>query len=204
MSASYETTALLAKWAGGDRRALDDLTSRLYAQLTQLAASYLKDERPDDTLEPSELVDEVYVRLLDQEKAPFCQSCSHFFAIAARLMREILVDHARRRHAGKRAGHRVSLTAAMTVPDDRSADLLTLADGLKALEELDARKCQAIELRYFAGFSTKEIAQVLNVSAKTAQRDLAFGEAWLCHEMQGKRTLECRTLGTGRPPQRCA
>jgi RNA polymerase sigma factor (TIGR02999 family) len=140
----------------------------------------LRNERQDHTIEPTELVDEVYVRLLDQEKAPFCLDCSHFFAIAARLMREILVDNARRRQAGKRAGHRVSLIAAMSVPDARSANLLTLDDDLKALEELDARKGKAIELRYFAGFSTKEIAEALNVSAKNgsarsdASRSLAL------------------------------
>ncbi len=184
MSATHNITALLTRWAGGDRQALDDLTRCVYAELRQLAAGYLRSERPDHTLEPTALVHEAYLRLLDQKEIPCCQSRSHFFAIAARLMREILVDHARRRQTGKRAGFKVPLEEAISLPGGRSASLLALDTGLKALEDLDPRKCKAVELRYFGGLSIDEIAEAMDLSAKTIRRDLTMAETWLYREMQ--------------------
>jgi RNA polymerase sigma factor (TIGR02999 family) len=147
MSASHDVTALLERWAVGDQQALDDLTRRVYAELRQLAAGYLRKERPDHTLQPTALVNEAYVRLLEQKQNPSCQNRSHFFAIAAQLMRRIPVDHARRRQALKRGGRKVSLEDAINLPDGRSADLLALDQSLKALEKLDARNGAAVELR---------------------------------------------------------
>lgn len=184
MSAGHDITALLGKWASGDRQALEDLTPRVYAELRRLAAAYLRNERPDHTLQPTELVHEAYLRLVDQKVTPRWQNRSHFFGIAARLMRQILVDHARRRQTGGRAGRKVPIEAAISLPGGRSADLLALEDALQALEELDRRKCKAIELHYFGGLSIKEIAEALNLSDKTIRRDLAFSEAWLYQEMR--------------------
>jgi RNA polymerase sigma factor (TIGR02999 family) len=183
VSATHEVSRLLAEWANGNKQALDDLTPLVYRELRQLAASYLRKEDPGHTLQPTALVHEAYLRLVDQ-KSPDWQGRSHFFGVAARLMRQILVDHARRRLAGKRAGRRVSLADVVSFQPERSRDLVALDSGLKALEELDARKCKAVELRYFAGLSMDEIAQTLAVSAVTVRRDLRMAEAWLLHEMQ--------------------
>src|SRR5437667_6912244 len=162
--ATHEVTSLLTQWAKGDRQALDDLTPLVYKELRQLAASNLRKERQGHTLQPTALVHEAYLRLVDQ-KNPSWQNRSHFFGVAARLMRQILVDHARRRNAGKRAGLTVSLDEA-------------------ALEKFDARKCKAVELRYFGGLSIDEIARSLEVSAVTVRRDLRMAEAWLYHQVQ--------------------
>jgi len=184
ISATHEVTRLLAEWAKGNEQALDELTPLVYRELRQLAASCLRKERQSHTLQPTALVHEAYLRLVDQRN-PSWQSRSHFFGVAARLMRQILVDHARRKHAGKRAGLKVSLEEAVSFQHERSRDLVALDSGLKALEEFDPRKCKAVELRYFGGLSMDEIAQTLNVSAVTVRRDLRMAEAWLHHEMQG-------------------
>jgi RNA polymerase sigma-70 factor (ECF subfamily) len=183
MSATHEVTRLLAEWARGNQNALDDLTPLVYRELRQLAASSLRQERQGHTLQPTALVHEAYLRLVDQ-KNPSWQSRSHFFGVAARIMRQILVDHARKRQAGKRAGQRVSLEEAVSFQRERSRDLVALDSGLSALEKLDPRKCKAVELRYFGGLSMEEIAQALDVSAITVRRDLRMAEAWLHHEMQ--------------------
>jgi RNA polymerase sigma-70 factor, ECF subfamily len=183
MSGNHEVTRLLAKWAKGDQQALDDLTSLVYRELRQLAASCLRKERRGHTLQPTALVHESYLRLVDQ-KNPDWQSRSHFFGVAARLMRQILVDHARKKQAGKRAGTKVSLEETVSFHHERSRELVALDSGLSALEKLDPRKCKAIELRYFGGLSMDEIAQALNVSPVTVRRDLRMAEAWLHHEMQ--------------------
>ena len=182
-SATHEVTKLLAEWAQGDKQALDHLTPLVYRELRQLAAGYLRKECQGHTLQPTALVHEAYLRLVDQ-KNPSWQNRSHFFGVAARLMRQILVDHARRRQAGKRAGLKVSLEEAVSFQPERSRDLVALDSGLNALEKLDARKCKAVELRYFGGLSMDEIAQTLDVSAITVRRDLRMAEAWLHKEMQ--------------------
>jgi RNA polymerase sigma-70 factor (ECF subfamily) len=185
MSDTHEVTLLLGKWAKGNQQALDELTPLVYRELRQLAASYLRKERQGHTLQPTALVHEAYVRLVDQT-SPSWQNRSHFFGVAARLMRQILVDHARRRQAGKRAGSRVkvSLEEALSFQHEPSRDLVALDSGLNALEKIDARKCRAVELRYFGGLSMEEIAQALDVSPVTVRRDLRMAEAWLHHEMQ--------------------
>ncbi len=182
-SATHEVTRLLADWARGNERALKDLTPLVYKELRQLAASYLRKERQGHTLQPTALVHEAYLRLVDQ-KNPTWQDRSHFYGVAARLMRQILVDHARRRQAGKRAGLKVPLEEAVSFQQERSRDLVALDNGLNALEKLDPRKCKAVELRYFGGLSMDEIAQALEVSPVTVRRDLRMAEAWLHNEMQ--------------------
>jgi RNA polymerase sigma factor (TIGR02999 family) len=175
----------LAEWAKGNKQALDDLTPLVYKELRRLAASQLRKERRSHTLQPTALVHEAYLRLVAQ-KDPGWQDRSHFFGVAARLMRQILVDHARKRQAGKRAGLRVSLEEAVSFQHERSRDLVALDSGLNALEKLDPRKCKAVELRYFGGLSMDEIAQALAVSAVTVRRDLRMAEAWLHHQMQNE------------------
>src|SRR5215469_10494007 len=134
-------------------------------------------------LQPTALVHEAYLRLVDQ-KNPNWQNRSHFFGVASQLMRRILVDHARKRQADKRAGQRVSLEEAVSFQRERSRELLALDSGLTALEKLDPRKCRAVELRYFGGLSMDEIAQTLDISTVTVRRDLRMAEAWLNHEMR--------------------
>lgn len=167
----------------GNQHALNKLTPLVYKELRQLAAAYLQRERRGHTLQPTALVHEAYLRLVDQSN-PNWQNRSHFFGVAARLMRQILVDHARRRRAGKRAGRRVPLEEAVSLCPERSPDLVALDAGLTALEQIDPRKCKAVELRYFGGLAMEEIAEALQVSATTVRRDLRMAEAWLHQEMQ--------------------
>jgi len=182
MSATHDVTSLLAEWAKGNQKALSDLTPLVYKELHRLAAGYWQKERSNHTLQPTALVHEAYLRLVGQ-KAPSFENRSHFFGVAARLMRQILVDHARGKHAHKRAAQTVTLEDAVNFQQGRSGDLLALDDSLSALEKLDQRKCRAIELRYFGGLSMDEIAQTLNISPATLRRDLRMAEAWLQHEM---------------------
>jgi len=182
MSDTHDVTRLLDRWAKGDRQAFDQLTPLIYKELRQLAASYLRSERKSHTLQPTALVHEAYLRLVGQRN-PHFQDRSQFFGVAARLMREILVDHARRRQACKRAGLNVQLDEAISL-QQRSSELIALDLSLSTLEKFDARKCKAIELRYFAGLSMDEIARILEVSEVTVRRDLRIAEAWLQREME--------------------
>jgi RNA polymerase sigma-70 factor, ECF subfamily len=183
MSAAHEVTQLLAEWANGDQQALHQLTPLVYAELRQLAAGYLRNERRDHTLQPTALVHEAYLRLVDQRNLTW-QNRSHFLGVAAHLMRRILVDHARRGQAAKRAGRKVSLEHALTPAQERTADVAALDDALRALEKLDARKCRAVELSYFGGLSVGEIARALKVSPMTVRQDLKMAEAWLYREIR--------------------
>jgi RNA polymerase sigma-70 factor (ECF subfamily) len=183
MSATHDVTRLLAEWTKGNPHALDDLTPIVYKELRQLAAGYLRKERKNHTLQPTALVHEAYLRLVHQ-KNPNWRGRSHFFGVAARLMRQILVDHARRKQADKRAMRTASVEEAISFQRERSGDLLALDSSLNALEKFDSRKCKAVELRYFGGLSMEEVAQALNVSPVTVRRDLRMAEAWLHREMQ--------------------
>jgi RNA polymerase sigma-70 factor (ECF subfamily) len=183
MSATHNVTELLAQWANGDEQALEDLTPIVYKELRLLAASYLRKERQGHTLQPTALVNEAYLRLVDN-KSPNWQNRAHFFGVAARLMRQILVDHARRKHADKRMGLTVSVDEAVSFRRERGPELVALDLGLQALEKLDGRKCKAVELRYFGGLSMEEIAQALEISPVTVRRDLRMAEAWLHNQMR--------------------
>jgi RNA polymerase sigma-70 factor (ECF subfamily) len=183
MSVSHEVTRRLRAWANGGESELEALTPLVYAELRRLAESYLRRERPGHTLQPTALVHEAYLRLVDQS-LPDWENRSHFYGIAARLMRQILVDHARSRCAGKRAGSKVPLEELVGLPHERSADLVALDGALQALEKIDARKCKVVDLRYFGGFSMQEIARALDISPITVRRDLRAAEAWLYREMR--------------------
>ncbi|MFZ0800173.1 MAG: sigma-70 family RNA polymerase sigma factor [Terriglobales bacterium] len=182
MPDTHAVTLLLAEWAKGDQKALDELMPLVYRELRLLAAAYLRKERMSHTLQPTALVHEVYLRMVDQP-SPNWENRSHFYGVAARLMRQILVDHARRWHAGKRAGVKIPLEEAVSFQHERCDDLLALDVGLTALEKFDPRKCKAVELRYFGGLSLDEIAQALEVSSATVRRDLRLAEAWLNSQM---------------------
>jgi RNA polymerase sigma-70 factor (ECF subfamily) len=184
LSITHDVTHLLAQWANGDERALEDLTPLVYKELRRLAASHLRKERKSHTLQPTALVHEAYLRLVDQSN-PRWEDRSHFYGVAARLMRQILVEHARRKKAIKRAARTVSLEEAVSFHQERSRDLVALDSALNSLEKLDPRKCKAVELRYFGGLSMDEVAQALEVSAVTVRRDLRMAETWLHREMQG-------------------
>lgn len=185
MSETHDITRLLTEWAGGNHHALDELTPLVYRELRQLAASYMRRERLGHTLEPTALVHEAYLRLVDQT-SPSLENRSHFYGVAARLMRQILVDHVRRKQAAKRGGLKIPLDELMGSKLDRTHDVVALDAALTALEKIDPRKCKAIDLRYFGGLAIEEIARSLNVSPITARRDLRMAEAWLHHEMQGR------------------
>jgi RNA polymerase sigma-70 factor, ECF subfamily len=182
---THDVTRSLVEWANGNKMALEDLTPLVYKELHLLAASHLRKERDGHTLQPTALVHEAYLRLVDQN-SPNWQGRSHFYGVASRLMRQILVDHARTRQAGKRAGQKVPLEEAVSFQQERSRDVLALDSCLRALGKLDPRKCRAVELRYFGGLSMDEIAHALEVSAVTVRRDLRMAEAWLSHEMQNR------------------
>lgn len=182
VSSTQEVTGLLRQWAAGNPQARDELIPLVYAELRRLAARYLRAERPGHSLQPTALVHEAYLRLVDQQN-PAWQNRSHFFGVATRVMRQVLVDHARRLQAGKRAGHKVSLAEAVSLTTERPEELLALDEALRELNKLDGRKCHAVELRYFGGFATEEIAQALGVSPVTVRRDLRIAEAWLHREM---------------------
>ena len=182
-SVTHEVTRLLAEWRDGDEGAEAQLMPLVYGELRQLAAAYLRRERHGHTLQPTALVHEAYLRLVGQS-TPDWQSRSHFYGVAARVMRQVLVDYARRKQAKKRAGEMLPLEQVVSCQPDRSGDLVALDTSLKDLEKLDARKCRTIELRYFAGLSLDEIAQSMNLSVDTVRRDLRMAQAWLRNAMQ--------------------
>jgi RNA polymerase sigma factor (TIGR02999 family) len=183
MSSTHDITLLLVRWAQGSEQALEELTPMVYRELRRLAAAYLRREKDALTFQPTALVHEAYLRLVDQSHSEW-QGRSHFYGVAARLMRQILVDHARMRKARKRAFIKVPLDQAVSFQAERSSVVLALDASLTALEKIDERKCKAVELRYFGGLSMEEIARTLEVSENTVRRDLRMAEAWLHQEMQ--------------------
>ena len=178
-----DVTGLLRRWSEGDKQALEGLLPLVYEELRALAASCFRSERPDHTLQPTALVHEAYLRLIGQEHVAW-QNRAHFFGIAAQMMRRILVDHARARHAAKRGGGQVTLMLddAVALPKQRNVDLLALDAALTELAELDARQSQIVELRFFAGLSIEDTARVLAISPATVKREWATARAWLRRE----------------------
>jgi len=182
--APHQVTALLKKWGEGDETALEQLMPLVHDELHRLAHQHMRREEPGHILQTSALINEAYLRLVDQPQIRW-ENRNHFFGIAARLMRRILVDDARKRNAAKRGGSLIQapLDEAITVADEQSANVAALDDALKILETIDARQGQIVELRFFGGLSIEETASVLRVSPGTVMRDWTFARAWLRNEM---------------------
>lgn len=178
-------TVLLRAWRAGDAGALDELMPRVYEELRGLAQTFLRGERPGHTFQATDLVSEAYLRLLAAGESPEWNDRVHFYCIAARAMRQILLDHARRRGAVKRGnGERPLSLDDRTLAVDRPDDLLRLDEALRALAEHDERKARAVELHYFGGMTQAEVAAALDVHINTVNRDLRFAVTWLHHHMQ--------------------
>lgn len=182
--AAREVTQLLAAWSQGDRGALEELTRLVYQELRRLAHRYMAGQRADHTLQTTALVNEAYLRLASQDDPRFANR-SHFLAVAAKAMRQVLVDHAKsnlrqKRGAGAKA---VELDEAALLSPEPAREILDLNDALEKLATLDARKAHVVELKYFGGLKQEEIAEVLNVSVVTVQRDWTFSKAWLYAEL---------------------
>jgi RNA polymerase sigma-70 factor (ECF subfamily) len=184
-SDQHDVTRLLKAWSGGDSKALDELFPIVYTEVRKLARSYLRRERPDHTLQPTALVNEAYMRLVDQRHVDW-QNRAHFFGIAAQVMRRVLVDHARMRQADKRgSGDRpVVLDEALALVAERTPDVVALDDALRALAELDPRQAQIVELRFFGGLSIEEAAEVIGLSPATVKREWSAARAWLRRELE--------------------
>lgn len=179
-------TDWLVAWRGGDASALDRLVPVVMHELKRLARRHLRGERTDHSLQTTALVHEAYLRLVDLNRVQW-QDRAHFFAMSARLMRQILVDHARTRLAQKRAGDRVAEPLDDQIPAaERGTDLVALDDALGALAAVDLRKSRVVELRFFAGLTVEETAAALDVSAETVARDWRFAKVWLLREMSAR------------------
>lgn len=182
-----QISQLLLSWQRGDRKALDDLLPIVYKELERLAHFQLRKERRDHTLQSAALVNEAYLRLVGMN-TPQWESRTHFFAIAAQLMRQILVDHARRHRAGKRGGGAevvpIDDTGLLAQRKSQDIDLLALDDALNALAKIDARKAEVVQLRFFGGLTFDEIAEVLKISSVTVSRDWTTARAWLRREIR--------------------
>jgi RNA polymerase sigma factor (TIGR02999 family) len=183
-SSPVDITRLLSAWSGGDKEALDELVPVVNRELRRLARRHLRPERSELALQTTELVNEVYLRLVDCSRVRW-QDRAHFFAISARLMRRILVDFARSRRAAKRGGEalRVTFDKVLEAPETCAPEWVALDDALRALETLDPRKGRIVELRFFGGLDVKETAEVLSVSTDTILRDWRFAKSWLRREL---------------------
>ncbi len=190
-SPPLEVTQLLVAWSNGDEAALARLAPLVQAELRRLAQSYLRRERPDHTLQATAIVNEAWIRLIDS-KSVHWQNRAHFFGIAANLMRQILVDHARRRHNLKRGGNalRVSLTQAENIAAEKSPSVIALDDALTTLAEFDHRKSRIVELRFFGGLNEVETAEALKIPLRTVQREWSLARAWLYHELSKSETSD--------------
>ncbi len=180
-----DLSSLLHAWSGGDESALERLVPLVYAELHRLAHRYMARERVGLTLQTTALVNEAYLRLIDANNVRW-HDRTHFFAIAAKLMRRILVDFARRRGYQKRGGNlqKVTFDEALVIAKEPGEDLVRLDEALKSLAEIDPRKAQVVELRYFGGLSVEETAEVLKVASITVIRDWNMAKLWLCKEMK--------------------
>jgi RNA polymerase sigma factor (TIGR02999 family) len=182
--APYDVTQILQDWGEGDRAAVAKLMPLVYEELRRLARHYLQRERADHTLQATALVHEAYLRLVDEKNVTW-RNRAHFYGIAARLMRRILVDHARVHNAARRGGleQKLSLEEAQALPNAGATDLVVLDGALQNLAKTYPRKSEVVELKFFAGLEAKEIAEVLQISEKTVLRDWSFAKLWLCREL---------------------
>jgi RNA polymerase sigma factor (TIGR02999 family) len=181
-----DVTSMLIAWSRGDSSVEDRLMEAVYDDLRRKAAGILRHESPGHTLQPTALVNEAYLRLVDQKRVAW-QNRAHFLAVAARMMRRVLIDYARRRRAAKRGGEmtRVTLDDFLAPSGSRQLDLLVLDEALAELAALDARQGQIVELRAFGGLSVEETAEVLGISPATVKRDWSFAQAWLQRRLRG-------------------
>jgi RNA polymerase sigma factor (TIGR02999 family) len=179
-----DVTQLLAEWSNGDPQALQKLTPLIYGDLQRLARNYLRSERPGHTLQCTALVHEAYMRLVDQRNTRW-QNRAHFFGVSAQLIRRILVDYARAHNAEKRGGlaPRVALENAVIAAEEREVDAIALDDALTALASIDPQQARVVELRYFAGLTIEETAEVMRISPATVKRDWVVAKAWLRREI---------------------
>ncbi len=182
--ARHQITELLAEWRDGNQSALDELYPLVYDELHRLARRYMSRERKGHTLQTTALINEAYVRLVDQKNVNWANR-SHFFAISAQIMRRILIDHARRHAYAKRGGgaQQVSLDEVAAIIPEQGRELMRLDEALKSLAERDPRRSQVVELRYFGGLNNEEIAGVLHVSENTVTRDWNMARAWLYQQL---------------------
>ena len=182
---AHQVTQLLADWRQGEEAALEKLTPLVYEELRRLAHRYMAGQQPDHTLQTTALVNEAYLRLVDQTKPSFANR-SHFFAVAATAMRQILVNHARAQQRLKRGGgaSKVDLDTAALISPEQTKTVLDVDEALERLAQLDSRKAQVVELKYFGGLNQDEIAEVLKISIVTVRRDWLFARAWLYTELQ--------------------
>jgi len=181
-------TGLLKAWGEGDHAALEKLVPLVDAELRRLARRYMGGERAGHTLQPTALINEVYLRLIDWGNISW-QDRAHFFGLSARLMRRTLVDHARRHRTSKRGGSALTIAfdEASVVPQERTADLVAIDDALNILATQDSRKSQIVELRFFGGLTVEETAAVLKISPRTVKREWSLARAWLyCQLTQGE------------------
>jgi|SRR5262245_41782762 len=190
-SSTHEITQLLVAWSAGDQAALEKLTPLVYQELRRLAKRYMARENAGHTLQPTALVNEAYLRLIEQKQVRW-QNRAHFFGISAQLMRRILVDMARARRQGKRGGaaRQVELDEALVVSSAPGEDLVALDDALETLAAMDARKSRVVELRFFGGLSVEETAEVLQVSPETVMRDWKMAKVWLHRELSKEKPDE--------------
>ena len=175
---------MLREWSDGDQAALEELMPLVYDELHKQARRYLRRERPNHTLQTTALIHEAYLKLVDQNVN--WESRTHFFAVAANLMRRILVDHARTKHREKRGGSKENLSldeALLVVSDEKTIDLIALDEALNRLAEIDAQQCQIVELRYFSGLTLEETAAALKISRTSVANDWALAKAWLHREL---------------------
>lgn len=179
-------TQLLVRWSDGDETALESLMPLVYGELRRLANNYLRSERPGHTLQPTALVNEAYLRLVDQKNSRW-QNRAHFYGIAAKLMRRILVDHARLKHAEKRGGanqQRLSITSAEGLTAKTDFDVLALHEALEELAALDPQQSRVVELKFFGGLSIEETAEVMRLGHATVERDWKMARAWLRRKLE--------------------
>ncbi|MEW6735635.1 MAG: sigma-70 family RNA polymerase sigma factor, partial [Acidobacteriota bacterium] len=183
-----DITILLEQWSGGDKAAFNQLFDIVYKELRRIAESYIRKERPAHTLQPTALVHEAYLRLVDQKRGSF-QSRAHFFGLAARIMRHILVDYARLQSAEKRGNdqEKVSLDEAITFPRTANFDLIAIDDALTSLAKVSPRQTNVVELKFFGGLSMEEIGEALGVNRRTIDRDWQMAKLWLTEELDRKR-----------------
>ena len=186
-SATPEITRLLVEWSDGNQAALDALMPIVHAELQKLAHSFMRRENSAHTLQTTALVNEAYLRLIDQNRVQW-QNRTHFFGIAAQMMRRILIDHARKHEYAKRGGGaiKISLDDVAEISDEKAAEMIALDEALSELAKIDARRARVVELRYFGGLSNDEISVVLDISVNTVMRDWNLAKAWLHHALTKK------------------